>query len=80
MNLAFGAKEVPVEFHPSAARTFTLAGLVHDYAFVALDVEQGLSRGFALFISLLQFEGIKPNPAATALTGVQDDVADWQLR
>jgi len=26
---AFGAKEVPLEFHPRAARTFTLAGFVH---------------------------------------------------
>jgi hypothetical protein len=35
---AFGAKEVPVEFHACAAGAFAFAGLVHDQALVTLDV------------------------------------------
>ena len=76
---AFGAEEVAVEFYAGAAGAFTLAGWVHDQSLVASDVEQGLSRGLMLFINLLHLEGIKPNPAATALAGVHGEAANLQF-
>jgi hypothetical protein len=75
---AFGAKEVPVESHARAAGTFTLAGLVHDDALVALDVQQKLTRSLALLIHAPQFEGIKPNPPATTLADIYGQVVDLE--
>jgi len=76
---ALGAKKVPVELHARAAGTFTFAGLVHDQALVASDVQQRLSGGFTLFIHLLQFEGIKPNPTATTLADIYRKVANLEF-
>jgi hypothetical protein len=76
----FGAKEMSVQLHTLAPGTPALAGRVHDYAFVTLEVEQGFPRSLTLFIDLLQFEAIKPNPAATALTGIENEIADLQFR
>jgi hypothetical protein len=77
-DAAFGAGEVPVEFHAGAARTLTLTGFIYDQALVALDVQQGLSRNLALFVNFLQFEGIKPDPTATTLADVDSQVADLE--
>ena len=79
LNAAFGAEEMAMEFHAGAAGASALAGWVHDNSLIVLDVQQGLSRSLRLFIDLLQLEGIKPNPAATALAGVQNEVADLQF-
>ena len=45
---------------------------------VALDVQQGLARGLTLFINLLQFEGIEPNPTTSTLADIYGQVADLE--
>jgi hypothetical protein len=79
LNPASGAKEMPMELHPRAAGTFTLAGLVHSQALVASNVQQGLPYALTLFIYFLQLEGIKPNPTATALADIHNEGTDLQL-
>jgi len=78
-NPALGAKEVPMELYPCASGTFTLAGLVHNQALVPSNVQQGLPHALMLFIHFLQLEGIKPNPAATALADIHNEAADLQF-
>jgi hypothetical protein len=77
---AFGAKEVPVEFHARAAGTLTFAGLVYNEALIALNVQQRLSGNFTHFIYFLQLEGIEPNPPATTLANIYGKVADLEFR
>ena len=78
LDPASGAEEVPLEFDARATGTLAFAGPVHDQALLVLDVHQRLTRDLMLFINPLQFESIKPNPAATALAGVHKQVADWE--
>jgi hypothetical protein len=78
-NPASGAKEMPMELHPRAAGTFTLAGLVHNYALVASNVQQGLPHALTFFIYSLQLEGIKPNPTASALADIHNEGTDLQF-
>jgi len=79
LDAAFGAKEMPVEFHPCAAGTFALAERVHDQPHVARDVQQGLACGLTFLIDLFQLEGIKPNPAATAPAHIHGDAANLEF-
>jgi hypothetical protein len=53
--------------------------LIHSQALVASNVKQGLPQALILFIYFLQLEGIKPNPAATALADIHHELADLQL-
>jgi hypothetical protein len=74
-----GAEEMPLQLDARAPRTFALPGPVHRQSFVALDLQQVLSRGLALVIHSLQLEGIKPNPAATSLANVHSKVAKFEF-
>jgi hypothetical protein len=40
------------------------------------DVQQGLSRCLILFINLLQFKGIEPDPTAAALADIHGEAPD----
>lgn len=78
-NAAFRAEEVPMELHVRAAGTFAFVGVVQDQALVALDVQQWFSGSLILFVNLLEFEGIEPDPTAATLADIYGNASDLGL-
>ena len=74
-DAAFGAEEMAVQLHARATRALTLAGAVNHQPLVVLDLQQPLTCRFVRFVHPLQFEGIEPNPAASALANIHRQVA-----
>jgi hypothetical protein len=77
-NAAFGGEEMAVELYAGAPGAVAFAERVHGHAFVALDPKEGIA-GSHLLIRALQFEGVKPDPAAAALADVHAQAADLNL-
>jgi hypothetical protein len=79
LDFAFCAKEMPEQFDALAAGTFAFANGIHHDVLIPLELHQRLSSLLVLIVDLLELESVKPDPAATALANVDDELADLKL-
>ena len=70
LDLFPGAEEMAFELHAVAARTGTLAQKVHVDARVALDAQQMFRGNFALLVHVLEFKGVEPDAATSAVADI----------
>ncbi len=75
LDTPFGAEEMTVEFDVRASRAIPFAGSVYHNPLIALNMKQRFPGGFVLFVDALQFERVKPDPAA-ALANIDLQTAD----
>jgi hypothetical protein len=75
-NAPPGAEKMAHELYSFAAGALSLAGGIHNNIFVMLDFDKMFTSPLLHFINTLQFEGIEPNTAATALANVHLKVTD----
>ena len=71
-----GTEVVPMQFYPLASRAIAFAAGVDNDLVIPLNMKQRLTGSLVFFVDSLQFEGIKPYPAATALADIDFETAD----